>query len=111
MRSHQTHDLEPSLFARPANLPILSFLQPHFQPSLAVFLAKSSNRDRLRATAVDDDWLLESLESCFAHSALNLDDIDLFDLSLWVQQPHCELSVIRQDEHAAGGVIETPHWN
>jgi hypothetical protein len=108
---NQAHNRESDRLPHPTDLAVLSLFQRQFEPGLPVFDAQNPCAHRLRWLAVNDDRLLETLQSCLGHLALNLRDVDLFHLAVRVQESHRKIAVVRQQQNTTRCVVEASNWH
>lgn len=111
MRPHQSHHRITECLTEAANLTILALFEGELKPGLSIFDAQLAHCYWFRRLAVDDDRLLKSLQTRLVHLALYLGHIRLFDFAFWVEQPERKVAIVRQNQHAAGGIVETTNRN
>lgn len=105
-QAREAHDREARRLAHTADLLVASLAQRDFEPRLAALVAHVADLGRQGLAVFELHAGLPNLQIALGHLALHLDDVGLRDVLLGVEQRVRELTVVGEQQGAAGVKVE-----
>ncbi len=95
-------------FKHPANLPIAPFVKGHVDNATIAACGHDAHFCTGRAKVVEEDSAIQSSDVVRGETAADRRTICLFDSETWVKEAMRELSVVGQQQHTTGRIVEPP---
>ena len=109
--THEADQRRPGVFAKPSHLTVPPFENRDLKPSMTALAPESTYGSGLSLSTVNLNPLSPARQLPLIQLPTHLRNVNLRNLALGVSQALREVTVVRENEHAARVEVETPHRN